>query len=96
MSEQGFGDTLQFSRYALYLQRKGFDDLLCQPALAPLLRDSGVLRQVETRWRADAGQDGTDMATTTDLLPIAISQLWALSEGYIHIVKSMFNVGATC
>ena len=25
MSEQGFGDTLQFSRYALYLQRKGFD-----------------------------------------------------------------------
>ena len=37
MSEQGFGDTLQFSRYALWLQQKGFDvTLLSQPALVPL------------------------------------------------------------
>ena len=34
MSEQGFGDTLQFSRYALHLQQQGFDvTLLSQPAL---------------------------------------------------------------
>ena len=36
MSEQGFGDTLQFSRYALHLQQQGFDvTLLSQPALVP-------------------------------------------------------------
>ena len=36
MSEQGFGDTLQFSRYALHLQREGFDvTLFSQPALVP-------------------------------------------------------------
>ena len=35
MSEQGFGDTLQFSRYALHLQQQGFDvTLLSQPALS--------------------------------------------------------------
>ena len=44
MSEQGFGDTLQFSRYALWLQQKGFDvTLLSQPALVPLLQEAGGL-----------------------------------------------------
>ena len=32
MSEQGFGDTLQFSRYALYLQRKRVRCDLAMPA----------------------------------------------------------------
>lgn len=47
MSEQGFGDTLQFSRYALWLQQKGFDiTLLSQPALVPLLKEAVGLEQV--------------------------------------------------
>ena len=32
MSEQGFGDTLQFSRYALHLQEQGFDVSPSEPA----------------------------------------------------------------
>ena len=49
MSEQGFGDTLQFSRYALYLQQQGFDvNLLSQPALVPLLREAvGLVNVVD-------------------------------------------------
>ena len=47
MSEQGFGDTLQFSRYALHLQEQGFDvTLLRQPALVPLLSDAVGIQQV--------------------------------------------------
>ena len=47
MSEQGFGDTLQFSRYALWLQQRGFDvTLLSQPALVPLLQEAVGLANV--------------------------------------------------
>ena len=47
MSEQGFGDTLQFSRYALHLQHQGFDvTVLSQPALVPLLREGIGLKNV--------------------------------------------------
>ena len=50
MSEQGFGDTLQFSRYALWLQQKGFDvTLLSQPALVPLLKEAVGLTNVVDR-----------------------------------------------
>ena len=50
MSEQGFGDTLQFSRYAMYLQREGYDvTLLSQPALVPLLRDAVGIKQVKSQ-----------------------------------------------
>ena len=40
MSEQGLGDTLQFSCHALHLQQQGFITLLSQPALVPLLKDA--------------------------------------------------------
>ena len=47
MSEQGLGDTLQFSRYALHLQQQGFDvTLLSQPAIAPLLQEAVGLKNV--------------------------------------------------
>ena len=40
MNEQGLGDTLQFCRFALELQRLGLAViLLSQPALVPLLRE---------------------------------------------------------
>ena len=63
MSEQGFGDTLQFSRYALHLQNEGFDvTLLSQPAIAPLLREAvglkNVIDQLEVREWAGRKQSG--------------------------------------
>ena len=89
MSEQGFGDTLQFSRYALHLQQQGFDvTLLSQPSLVPLLRDAVGLQQV-------VGQLETDLWTRRhprwlpllNLLPTLQSQeLWApFSSGYLQI-----------
>lgn len=48
MNEQGLGDTLQFCRFALELQRLGLAViLLSQPALVPLLREGSDLHQVE-------------------------------------------------
>ena len=53
MSEQGFGDTLQFSRYALHLQEQGFDvTLLSQPALVDLLRDNVGIKKVVDHLKA--------------------------------------------
>ena len=47
MSEQGLGDTLQFARYALALQKKGVDvTVLSQTPLVEILRDAAGLRQV--------------------------------------------------
>ena len=57
MSEQGFGDTLQFSRYALFLQQRGFRvTLLSQPALVPLLREAVGLDNVVDKLEIDAWQ----------------------------------------
>ena len=89
MGEQGFGDTIQFSRYALYLQQKGFDvTLLCQPALVPLLRDTAGLKEVVSKLEVDswANRQPTWLPLL-DLLPTLKSQeLWApFSSGYINI-----------
>ncbi len=47
MNEQGFGDTLQFSRLALLLQNKGHNiTLLCQPQLVRLLKEGADLKNV--------------------------------------------------
>ena len=47
MSEQGLGDTLQFVRYALAMQKKGIDvTLLSQTPLVEFLHDAAGLRQV--------------------------------------------------
>ena len=58
MTEQGFGDTLQFSRYALHLQQQGFEvTLLSQPALVPLLRDAMGLQRVVEHLKLDSWVD---------------------------------------
>ena len=58
MSEQGFGDTLQFSRYALCLQQRGFDvTLLSQPALVPLLRRPLASPTWLTNWTLMPGKN---------------------------------------
>ncbi|TCD58114.1 glycosyltransferase family 9 protein [Synechococcus sp. BS55D] len=50
MTEQGLGDTLQFSRYALALQTQGVDvTMLSQPPLVELLEKDIGLRQVTDR-----------------------------------------------
>lgn len=47
MSEQGLGDTIQFARYAMLLQTKGYEvTLLSQPALVNLLNKFGALENV--------------------------------------------------
>ncbi|WP_398332946.1 glycosyltransferase family 9 protein [Vulcanococcus sp.] len=54
MSEQGFGDTLQFCRFGLELQALGLQViLLSQPALVALLREGSGLARVEPQLCAD-------------------------------------------
>ena len=80
MSEQGFGDTLQFSRYALWLQQKGFDvTLLSQPALVPLLREAVGLANVVDKLEIHAWQTRHPMwMPLLDVLPAMQAQeLWA-------------------
>ena len=89
MSEQGFGDTLQFSRYVLHLQQKGVDvTLLSQTALVPLLQEAVGIKQV-------VGQIETDQwvkrqpiwMPLMNLLPALEDQkLWCpFSSGYLKI-----------
>ena len=47
MCEQGLGDTIQFARYAMLLQTKGYEvTLLSQPALVNLLNKYGALKNI--------------------------------------------------
>ena len=89
MSEQGFGDTIQFSRYALYLQEQGFDvTLLSQPALVPLLRDAvgikKVVGQIESNhWKQ---QQPIWLPLLNLLSALQPKKLWApYSTGYLNI-----------
>ena len=89
MSEQGFGDTLQFSRYALHLQQQGFDvTLLSQPALVPLLRDAVGLKQVVGHLETnDWAEVQPIWLPLLNLLPaLQDRELWApFSNGYLQI-----------
>ena len=91
MSEQGFGDTLQFSRYALHLQQEGFDvTLLSQPALVDLLRDSVGLKQVVDQIDIDhwAKQEPIWLPLLNLLPAIKAQELWApFNSGYLEIEK---------
>ena len=94
MSEQGFGDTLQFSRYALCLQQQGFDvTLLSQPALVPLLREAVGLANVVESLDIDEWQkrDPTWMPLL-DVLPNLGGNFWTpYSGGYLKIHKDRVN-----
>ena len=89
MSEQGFGDTLQFSRYALWLQQRGFDvTLLSQPALVPLLKEAVGLANVVDKLDIHSWQARRPVwMPLLDVLPSLQAQdLWApYSEGYLKI-----------
>ena len=89
MSEQGFGDTLQFSRYALHLQEQGFDvTLLSQPSLVPLLQDAMGLKQVVSQLESDHWAEKQPIwLPLLNLLPaLKARELWAPhSSGYIQI-----------
>ncbi|AII47747.1 hypothetical protein KR52_01010 [Synechococcus sp. KORDI-52] len=59
VSEQGFGDTLQFMRYALTLKQRGIRTSLCaQPKLHSLIRASGIDASPLTPERANQVTDG--------------------------------------
>ena len=89
MSEQGFGDTLQFSRYALHLQNQEFDvTLLSQPELVPLLRDAVGLKQVVGKLKSDqwAWQQPIWLPLLNLLPALQPQKLWApYSSGYLKI-----------
>lgn len=89
MSEQGFGDTLQFSRYALYLQKKGFNvTLLSQPKLVPLLRNSVGLKHVIDKIETEKWANRQPIwLPLLDLLPsLQTEKLWSpYSDGYMQI-----------
>ena len=95
MSEQGFGDTIQFSRYALYLQRSGFDvTLLSQPALVPLLQEAVGLANVVDRLDLEGWQARCPLwIPLLDLLPcIQDQELWTpYSTGYLKIQAERIN-----
>ena len=89
MSEQGFGDTIQFCRYALWLQQKGVDvTLMSQPALAPLMREAvGLSNTVES---IDIQEWQTRYPVWMPLLDVLPSlqgqELWTpYSKGYLEI-----------
>ena len=89
MSEQGFGDTLQFSRYALHLQHQGFDvTLLSQPALVPLLKDAIGLKQVVSELKIEQWAERQPIwMPLLSLLPsMQFDELWApFRNGYLNI-----------
>ena len=95
MSEQGFGDTLQFSRYALWLQKRGFDiTLLSQPALVPLLREAVGITNVVDRLDVQAWQKRYPVwMPLLDVLPtLQAQELWTpYSEGYLKIQAERIN-----
>ena len=50
VAEQGFGDTIQFIRFALLLQNKGWDvKLFCQPALIEMLKNCSTLKYISSQ-----------------------------------------------
>ena len=89
MSEQGLGDTLQFSRYILHLQQQGFDvTLLSQPALIPLLQDAVGLKQVvgkieSEQWvraKANLATAAESVARLTSSRAMGPLQRWLLAD----------------
>ena len=95
MSEQGFGDTIQFSRYALFLQQKGFDvTILSQPALVPLLKEAVSLTNVVDKIDIkDWKKRYPSWMPLLDVLPSMQSQqLWTpYSESYLKIQPERIN-----
>ena len=50
VAEQGFGDTIQFIRFAILLQNKGWDvKLFCQPALIEMLKNCSPLKNISSQ-----------------------------------------------
>ena len=51
VGEQGFGDTIQFCRYALELQDRGAEvTLFCQRQLVELLAENSLINHVKSKW----------------------------------------------
>ncbi|WP_175944658.1 tetratricopeptide repeat protein [Caballeronia sp. BCC1704] len=72
-AEQGFGDTLQFVRFAAYAaKRVGKLVLEVQPALVPLLAPAAHAARIELRGRADAPFATADAFCPLLSLPLAL------------------------
>ncbi|WP_244815467.1 tetratricopeptide repeat protein [Caballeronia sp. Lep1P3] len=73
-AEQGFGDTLQFMRFAAFAaKRVGKLVLEVQPALVPMLAPAAHAARIELRSRADEPRTGVDVFCPLLSLPLALA-----------------------
>ena len=84
-SEQGFGDAIQFIRYAPLLQEKGADvALMVQPELAPLIRrvmpDMQVVEAVPASAMLQCPLMSLPLAFATSLETIPPAPIWAVDD----------------
>ncbi|SAK86843.1 TPR repeat-containing protein [Caballeronia hypogeia] len=85
LTEQGYGDTIQFLRYVALLRQRGaaFVTVACQPALAPVARTTGNIDEVITDPHALRVHDYWTpllslpyrFATTVDSIPAKVPYL---------------------
>tara|TARA_B100000674_G_C37975050_1_gene978887 strand:+ start:3280 stop:4458 length:1179 start_codon:yes stop_codon:yes gene_type:complete len=91
VAEQGYGDTLQFLRLALHLQKKGIEiSLFCQSALIPLLREQSDLNEVVDKCTASKFTSETlwcPLMSLAERLRIGTKNI-PLAQGYIHRSRS--------
>jgi len=84
--EQGYGDTLQFVRYAALVRERGARTVLCvQPALAPLLRGAGIADQVLAQ-----GEElpGVDLACPLMSVPYTLGAAGSTAAGRVPYIAA--------
>ena len=88
VSEQGFGDTLQFSRFGLELQELGYQvELFCQRPLVPLLQQCSDLHAVNYAWQPSR-LSGTVAWVPLMSLPHRLGRPtapWPYPSGYLRV-----------
>jgi hypothetical protein len=88
VSEQGFGDTLQFCRYALVLQQLGYEvKLFCQRQLTALLREGSGIGHV-----SDAMDAAEDPAHTAWVPLMSVPGLLNTHNGNVPLAEGYLRV----
>ena len=88
VSEQGLGDTLQFSRFGLELQERGYQVILvCQRPLVPLLQQYSDLQAVTSEWESQTSSASTFWVPLMSL-PHRLGRPfapWPYASGYLRL-----------
>ncbi|WP_156097839.1 glycosyltransferase family 9 protein [Synechococcus sp. KORDI-100] len=106
-AEQGFGDTLQFCRFAIQLQELGIRvTLFCQPQLIEFLRIHSTLNDVVSEINHDQLKDGSRwcplmslphrLKTEVNSIPKASPYFHANADGVDHWRKLLRQKPKTC